>query len=693
MKRCLVTFILVLLIACSGDNGTAPDEDDGGNGGGGGAPTLADTLRVEAVETLASQLDQWTGMSADTIAARAVAYLGTLPTIEDAGVTPGTTTVWARFTDDVMLIIPNNRDLSSAADTLVDPPSLPEPPAVERPPVTVPEGRRMVTALSAPDKGLELPVPATFRAVNPIGTCHVDPLPVLKSLLRGGGYVDARPGPATVEGLKAVRGDGVFYINTHGAVGIDGNQTPQYALWTATPFDIANLTATYKQMLLDGELAVVVQKTNDPQGGCSNLAHYGVTALFVNRYMRFAKHSLVVIDACESASVAAIDMRQAFANAGASVYVGWTRKVNDSFAYSAMKYMIDRLLGVNRISPESPKQRAFNIDDVREDMATNRNLVDDPYQHAILTVFHMKDDFGLLSPSIQFLSVEEGASQSELIIAGMFGTDPGSGHRAVKINDQALDVIEWQPNLIRCDLPVAGASAAGTVVVEVGAGANPRLSNAVNLTEWRGEMKYERDDPGNQRADMTLKVHFRADVHSFRDKPHETPWETTVLFGAMRDASMEVTAGGTYSRTQGDCTDTFPMSGAVNVPSPWEPTLEGGWSYLGSVDTQHHELQLNMWALSLFPGARWIRTGPAECAPNNIALYISVKIDDCLYDDLQGVKAFRISMGSDFSVSADTRGPWVVLPHVAPLADLTGEASMHWDAFTVSHPPDPDAAR
>jgi hypothetical protein len=65
--------------------------------------------------------------------------------------------------------------------------------------------------------------------------------------------------------------------------------------------------------------------------------------------------------------------------------------------------MLDRLLGANEVEPkEDPKQRAFNIYDVRDDMAA-KDRVTDPFSGAELKVFKMSGDFGLLAPTIQFL--------------------------------------------------------------------------------------------------------------------------------------------------------------------------------------------------------------------------------------------------------------------------------------------------
>jgi hypothetical protein len=344
------------------------------------------------------------------------------------------------------------------------------------------------------------------------------------------------------------------------------------------------------------------------------------------------------------------------------------------------------------ISPESPKQRAFNIDDVRGDMANNRNLVVDPFQNAVLSVFPLQDDFGLLTPSIQFLSIQQSPFiEDELVIAGIFGTDPGAGQRAVTINGEPLDVVEWAPTLITASLP---NDAAGTVVVEIGQGAAPRRSNPVNLTLWKGELIYEHDDPGDLRAEMRLKVDFRADIHSFRDEPHEQPFETTVLYGAMRTASVSITSGGSYSETVGICLNTWTLTKGAELASPFGPTKpEGAWNYLGSVDTQHRKLQLNLYALALYEAGTWMYSGPAECGPFTVPLSIALQTEDCLFDSVDALKAIEIDMGPDYDVLAGSRGPCGVDGMVGPLIDLPAQASMHWSAFAPMYPPDPDAPR
>jgi hypothetical protein len=691
MKRLFALFVIIVLVACSGDNGTAPTDD--GGGGGGGTVTDLDTLRVEIVQNLAAQLDLWDGMPADSIAARAVDYLSHEPSIKSSGITPGTATAWAVFTDGVSLIIPNNRPESAATDTLIDDAVAPAPSRAAPRHVVIPAGRKMMRALNVPSSGRELPVRPTFRAINAIGTCHVNPLPVLKKLLRDGHYVNAGDLPGTIESLYSVQGNGVFYIDTHGGVGKNEDGLQVYGLWTATAHEISTLAA-YNDLLHDGQLVVMTERSNDGQGNCRYVCHYGITAGFVAEHMTFGKNSLVYLDACSSASVAGLDMQQAFGNQGASVCLGWTDEVDDQFAYKAMKYFIDRLLGVNQISPENPKQRAFNVGQVLNDMAVHRNLIDDPYKHALLTATKLNDDFGLLSPTIQFLSIDDNGVQPKLIIAGIFGTDPGAANRSVTINDEPLGNIEWHSTGIYCDIPESGSNASGTVVVKVGSGDNARESNTVNITEWIGEMTYDRDDPGSLAAQMKIKVRFLADIHSFRDEPGEPPFETTVLFGPRGDTKVDATSSGSYSRMLGECTETWTFGNGGNLLTPFEGTANGSWTYFGSVDTKNHSLQLNMAILCVFDAGSWKLTGPAdECEPFNRDLYVSMAIDDCLYNEFFQTPAFRIPLDNEFAVAEGERGPCDVQPLIGETDGLMGQAKIKWSDMTPFFLPDPDAAR
>jgi hypothetical protein len=117
MKRSLLVIALLVFAACSGDKGTAPKDPGDGGGGGGGTTTVADTLRLQTLNDVAQHLDLWWDEGADTVAARAVAYLTHTGEFDAVG-RSGTTTVWARFPDGRLLIIPNNFLPGAPGDTL-----------------------------------------------------------------------------------------------------------------------------------------------------------------------------------------------------------------------------------------------------------------------------------------------------------------------------------------------------------------------------------------------------------------------------------------------------------------------------------------------------------------------------------------------------------------------------------------------
>ena len=195
---------------------------------------------------------------------------------------------------------------------------------------------------------------------------------------------------------------------------------------------------------------------------------------------------------------------------------------------------------------------------------------------------------------------------------------------------------------------------------------------------------------------MNINMHFRADIHSFRDLPGEQPFETTVLFNAMHDASVTITASGSYVYPEAPCLNTFTFSAAINLPSPYETSQEGGWTYFGSVNSQSHELQLDLHILTFVTKVgTWVRSGPTDCGLATIPLYGGLKVEDCVFDDVTAVTGFRMPMGPDYDVTADSRGPCTVEPLVTYLSGvgLQAQASIHWDDMATFFPPDPEAAR
>ena len=680
--------------------------------------TVSDGARLATLDSLEARMGQgdWLAMSQATRALALVPYLKSLQTIDTADITPGSTTVWAHFLDGRLLIIPNNRDTSSADDTLdlPDPTQPPAPlPVSPKRQMVMPSGRELLTSpMFSQAVGNELPSSMQYRAWNAIGTCHVDPIPTIAALLELGNYYAApNAGPPTVDNFKRVKGDGVFYLNTHGGIGKAVDSVPVMALWTRDRKSAAN-EVKFKTMLDAYQLAYMTEYSSDSTGACGMVTHYGITNAFVVDFMRFGTNSLIFLDACSSAEP---NLVQAFHNSGASVVLCWTNSVTDGFAFKAAKFMYDRLLGVNRIDPkESPFQRPFGVDAIRQDMASRSpSKTVDPSTGAVLTISRQGGDFGMLAPSILFLSIEETPDISYLWVAGTFGTDFGDGNRQVTMNGQPLVIMlggqpSWGPTVIVCEIPVAGASSAGPVYVQIREGTESdvapltwRTSNPVNLTEWKPVFTVTHDEPSTLNMSMTLNVHLRADLHSFREIPHEQPWKTTVLFDDTRAASGSANAGGAHETVgivDPPCKLTVAYAGSVAMQSPYDFDGQGEWQweYDGSFDTQQKLLALNLFATAGYANSTITASGPfPDCANFTFPMpAVFSSIDDCLYDEINLTHTLNITMDDAWVILAGSRECPTAPDYSVVYPDgQTAMGKIQWSNSSPLHPPDPDSAR
>jgi hypothetical protein len=105
---------------------------------------------------------------------------------------------------------------------------------------------------------------------------------------------------ASIDNLKAVSDDAIFYIHTHGGAGQlhkkNGGQSIM-ALWT-TELVTPQLDLRYKEDL-DKETLCYMRATNDTD---SAEYHYAITSAFVLEYMSFGENCFIYLDACNGMS-------------------------------------------------------------------------------------------------------------------------------------------------------------------------------------------------------------------------------------------------------------------------------------------------------------------------------------------------------------------------------------------------------
>jgi hypothetical protein len=161
-----------------------------------------------------------------------------------------------------------------------------------------------------------------------------------------------------------------------------------------------------------------------------------------------------------------------------------------------------------------------------------------------------------------------------LIIKGYFGTrqgrvmiGPGDG--------LPMGIKSWDWDTIVCNLDRTGPKANGDVVVQVpGAYGSFRKSNVHQLTEWNIPLHYFWPAVLNiagLKIEGTGKLRFRADVGSYREKPHDPPVFPLRGMVATKDSSLPLTGSG--MGTTGNCSAqltggsvVFPVETAVGTP-------------------------------------------------------------------------------------------------------------------------------
>jgi hypothetical protein len=559
------------LAGCGGGSSSTTFPGPGGPGNGPGTPSPTPTLppgnsgpltpesRMAAIQAVNLQMAAFRdgGNFSDQ---QVVNFLRSRPEFEDAGsVKPGG--AWARFKDGELLIVSRN---------FVEP-----DPDRSRAFAYAPEAATRAA-------GKELPRQDMVHIFNALGTAFTPPHEDLRLWMIRHGYQLAQEREATIEALKNINNDGVFYINSHGDFGKTRDNTSLWALWTADEVS-PEKDLLYKDLLADGSLvrfsaihnrAPIQNPFNDAIEG-NYATHYAITKRFVDKFnWRFGTNSLVFMNCCWSAEA---DFADTCIARGASVYAGWTNAANPPQAWRAARFLFDRLLGqlqgVNNEYPEpGGPQRAFRIGEVFTDLqGRGWDQTQTSFGNGQLIYGPTTGGFGLLAPSIKYVETNE--IDKKLILYGQFGTDPGAGIRYVRINGTDLNVTKWENERIEADiLP----DQFGDVWVQIVA----RKSNIRQLTRWEGVMDYLATGP--QTLKQTAKIHYRirADVGKFRNEPG----------GPLQDRQV------TFFGPDGENSHFVQWTGEGDVVAT--ELIENSLTVRGTIDTATRQLRMEIIPIS-----------------------------------------------------------------------------------------------
>jgi hypothetical protein len=539
----------------------------GGTGGTGGS--LSPQTRSAVLSNIGQKMKSLAGQPNDSVDQQITDFMKTIPQLTNVKLRDGL--ISANFTDGRFLVIYDNLRYD-------------------------PANNRSVPRRSGTRAAMGQPYAAPAEVFLALGTflnqsSHGGPdaAPDVANYLRtGASYAVSQP-DASVEALKHVNGDGVFYIHTHGGVidlpphtdpVITQGVTKSFALWTTTPRDENRenpLSAQSDRQLQDdlffGRLGYAYEAQNDVLGVPSLEWHYCITPAFIQHYgWKFAPDSFVFINACSSASADAGELGQAIKDAGASVYAGWTDEVDNGIANNTARFLIDRLIGANQYKPPAQKLRPFIRSDVQPAMLAaglgHSSVVVDGKPHVadlLLAVLDVPDQaeggFGILAPTIRNLEVDE--PDRLLTLNGSFGDRPKDHSEKVTLGGHDLAITSWALDKVVCSLPGEAGYVGDCVIHTYG-----HESNHVPLTEIHGRLTVEQDsdildiidDNGTIHRHtvatslLNVDVYIRADVHWWRthltDDPKQSqpfavwaaPWSVAhhTHSGTVRDDGAQV---------------------------------------------------------------------------------------------------------------------------------------------------------
>jgi len=397
-----------------------------------------------------------------------------------------------------------------------------------------------------------------------------------------------------VELLKNVKNDGVFFWATHGGMLDPAGGNIIQGLMTSTDATQAAVEVDYADEFTDGTL-IYYTGPLCPGGLCAvremrPQTRLAITPKWIKKYRwAFGEHSMVFVNACASANGA---MKQAFLDAGASVYLGWNNPVRAWAMCGAALDFFSLMLGLNENRGGIyPKQRPYDWGQVlfhlqaHTQAAYYLDVEDGIVQLEATLNTAVPAGFLCLRPSIYWNAFDEALSELHLI-GGVFGTHPGTAAigtdmpcdlNCLGYGNQSdfkltgavpLTVKAWQSQDVVLQVPREGPGSVGIVQVDV----DGRYSNGTQLTRISLPLKATQAHGGSLSVQVDGQLSIRGDFRGVRLDPIQDLTYMPVV-PCLSPASVRgiFTANGTYTYSEGDSTVQVKWSGSGNVVPPALP--------------------------------------------------------------------------------------------------------------------------
>ena len=649
---CIAVFASIFLTGCTKKDISNPVDVGGNQNTSTSLTEISNAQRTAVFKSLTSIADSLQRVNPSAMNSTLLNYFSSRPEFQSSGTGPDGT-VYAVFGDGRVLICGDNladKPLGGISQQTME--GVAQPQSLSKASSNLP-GFRSVLLMNA--------LGSRFDYSD--GTTGVTKMNQdLVRIFNAGGYKDVTQSVATIEGLKTVRGAGIFHLSTHGGTGVLADRkTGVYSLMTATARDSTKDIGIYKDDFDQKRLTYMLfPNAKSADGKPTSFLVYGITPSFVTQYMSFPTNSLVYITACSSSST---EMRAAFSQAGASVYGGWTNSTVGFQAFDAARFFFDRCLGTDLVAPiPSPRQRPFGWAYVLDDM-TYRGLSKSvaAVGTSNLVFTSLKGDLTDLLPTLELSSFTSYGSYMTLDVGGDWGATAGK----VLLNGLEQHLTKpWKPGSLEMDLPIGG----GNLQIDV----NGLLSNVVQLTQWDGTITYTVTGRGTLKRTITANVRMIGDIHRYRVLPGANIiWKDEAVFvmprmvAALPASSCTYEASGEYRNSLGELVEQW--GGAGSFPLEALPTVANPGGFLmGTVGDVGQTTSFDFLA-----SASFTRTTKSSSSQSG-------------FSTGEGSPTTIIaSIGTDYVLRAGSRNTTV----------SDGAAVLSWTDFKPTFPPDPNAAR
>lgn len=589
----LVVSVFGSLIGCGGSGG-----GDGGSGGGSGGGTggsggggtpgraVSEAERIASVTGIEAKAKELAGTGSRFNATQMLAYMKSQKVFTEVGYHQPSGTVWGTYTDGVLYAILNNVDYGPVTGREVDPEPKRRKPSKSR-------GREAdYNMLVAEDQWRQLnlydylPLPLDYPHVTDPFVDRMQMVDLARSVQKLGMTVvgmddfgNFRDDPLSVDQLKSVSGDGVFYYTGYGAW-VDREEDPLSVLATSTPVISANKIDKGTQFDLDAKRLVILSCPFLGPEGLSDVVwsnRYGITKYFVDHYSwSFPSNSIVFLNAPYTAL-----WENVFSTRGVNTFMAWEKSLPVRRQLAVGKDLMHLFIGtdwrngtVTTIKDKPPLRNAGL-----------REAVDYLYSEGFLNGADLfggtasffinsprtRDIVNQMRPAIEYITVDE--TLEELQIQGQLGKSEFNKKiwfgGTVPTMDGNLETADGR--MTGSDLPTndwSSTIAKGSLRAHPGGGwvqikDGNRWSNAVPLTAYKTKFHFVLTTADTLTIDVTVDVTFRGMMQGYRLRLNEDPllmWSTLAMTNTM-DMKASWTASGSASKTEGDRVTELTWSG------------------------------------------------------------------------------------------------------------------------------------